>query len=211
MKISNFFTADEQKVLFFLIIFGFLGILLHVTNLTADEKKIDEKALKDTVANKVELKYDIRKASKSELVNLSGIGPSRADDIIEYREENGFTKSSDLLKIKGIGQRTFERIKKNIVLFGEKEIVETISMKKQEKVASKPKEMLNSDDKKININSADVSELIQLIGIGKAKAKKIIEYRTNNGKFVSVEQLTDVKGIGKKIVQKNKKRIVLKW
>ncbi|MEA1971715.1 MAG: ComEA family DNA-binding protein [Candidatus Cloacimonadota bacterium] len=207
-KISNFFTEDEQKVLFFLIIFGFLGIFLHITHLKAQEKKIDKEAFQDTVSKKVIMKYDIRTAKKSELTNLSGIGPARASDIIEYREKTNFTKSSDLMNIKGIGPRTYEKIKKNIVIFGE--IEERNVDKENLKVTSKAQTQSVKINKKININTADVTELIKLKGIGKSKAKKIIEYRTNNGNFVTVEQLMDVKGIGKKTVQKNKERISLK-
>jgi len=48
----------------------------------------------------------------------------------------------------------------------------------------------------ININTADVSALCALNGIGETKAKAIIVYRENNGAFTNIEQLEDVKGIG---------------
>ncbi|MCV2883268.1 helix-hairpin-helix domain-containing protein [Aestuariibacter sp. AA17] len=54
----------------------------------------------------------------------------------------------------------------------------------------------------ININSASVDELTRLPGIGKSKAKAIIEYREANGKFDKVEELVKVKGIGVKMVAK---------
>ena len=57
----------------------------------------------------------------------------------------------------------------------------------------------------ININTATLSELKNLNGIGDATANKIIEYRKNNGSFKSVEELKNVSGIGeakyKKIVE----------
>ena len=62
-------------------------------------------------------------------------------------------------------------------------------------------------DGKININTADVSELMELEEIGEKKAQYIIEYRLKNGKFRSAEELTEVKGVGKKVLEKNSGRI----
>ena len=46
---------------------------------------------------------------------------------------------------------------------------------------------------KVNINSADEAELMSVKGIGKAKAKAIVEYRQKNGPFKSVDDLTKIK------------------
>lgn len=51
---------------------------------------------------------------------------------------------------------------------------------------------------KININSADVSQLESLPGIGPSTAKAIVDQREANGPFKSIEALKDVKGIGDK-------------
>ena len=63
-------------------------------------------------------------------------------------------------------------------------------------ITTQPKE-----NKKININTASLEELIKLNGLGETKAKSIIEYRTNNGLFNTVEDLLNVKGIGQKIFE----------
>jgi competence protein ComEA len=54
----------------------------------------------------------------------------------------------------------------------------------------------------VNINSASQAELETIKGIGPVKAKAIIDYRTKNGAFKSVDDLDNVKGIGKKSVDK---------
>lgn len=53
-------------------------------------------------------------------------------------------------------------------------------------------------DGKVNINTAPAEVLVQLDGIGESTAKKIIEYRENNGSFSDVHELTLVNGIGEK-------------
>ena len=63
---------------------------------------------------------------------------------------------------------------------------------------------------KININTASVEELTKLDKVGEAYAKRIVEYREANGQFANAEDITKVKGIGPKILELNKDRIVVK-
>ncbi len=62
----------------------------------------------------------------------------------------------------------------------------------------------------VNINRASVKELCSLKGIGKNYAERIVKYRKKNGRFKKVEDLMKVKGIGIKIIEKNKGKITLK-
>ena len=54
----------------------------------------------------------------------------------------------------------------------------------------------------MNINTATSEELQTLSGIGPSMAQRIIEYHQANGSFQSVEDLTDVSGIGDKTLEK---------
>ena len=62
---------------------------------------------------------------------------------------------------------------------------------------------------KININTATVDQLVSLNGIGEKYAAKIIEYRDKNGLFKTPEDIMNVPGIGPKIFEQNKDRIVV--
>ena len=53
----------------------------------------------------------------------------------------------------------------------------------------------------VDINSADATQLESLPGIGPAKAKAIVDYRTQNGPFQSTADLEKVPGIGPKTMQ----------
>lgn len=55
---------------------------------------------------------------------------------------------------------------------------------------------------KLNINTASVEELQSLNGIGETKAKAVIAYRIENGGFSSIDELLNVKGIGKSTFEK---------
>ena len=59
-----------------------------------------------------------------------------------------------------------------------------------------------SDGSRININTATSQELQTLQGIGPAMAQRIIEYRQTSGRFSTVDDLTNVKGIGEKTLEK---------
>ena len=59
----------------------------------------------------------------------------------------------------------------------------------------------------VNINTADAQTLTKLKGIGPKKADAIVAFRKANGAFKTVDQLADVKGIGAKTVDANRKNI----
>ncbi len=62
-------------------------------------------------------KVNINTATQTELENLTGIGPSLASKIIEYREENGkFKKIEDIQNVKGIGNAKYDGIKDEITV-----------------------------------------------------------------------------------------------
>lgn len=62
----------------------------------------------------------------------------------------------------------------------------------------------------VNINDADAETLAAvLVGVGETRAEDIIRYREQFGPFTTVEQLTEVKGIGRSTLEKNRAAIKL--
>ena len=61
----------------------------------------------------------------------------------------------------------------------------------------------------VNINTADLTQLQTITGVGPATAQKIIDYRTQNGSFRSIEELKNVSGIGDKTFEKMRDQITV--
>lgn len=73
-----------------------------------------------------------------------------------------------------------------------------------------PVEAAEAQVQVISINEADAQTLADtLVGIGIVKAEAIVAYREANGPFTSVNQLTDVKGIGEATLKKNLEKLRL--
>lgn len=71
-------------------------------------------------------------------------------------------------------------------------------------------QILQTSNSKVNINTATVSELETIPGVGESTAKAIVEYRTETGRFATIEDVQNVSGIGKSKFEKMKDYIVVK-
>ena len=62
----------------------------------------------------------------------------------------------------------------------------------------------------VNVNSADAETLAAVLdGVGQARAEAIVEYRSQNGRFADIYDLSNVKGIGDRTVELNEGKIRL--
>lgn len=75
--------------------------------------------------------------------------------------------------------------------------------------ANEPVKVAAVDVAAVSINTATAKELQSLPGVGSVTAERIIAYRTENGPFTSVDDLTKVKGLGKKSLEKIRELVTL--
>lgn len=68
---------------------------------------------------------------------------------------------------------------------------------------------IQSDSSIVNLNTADEAGLMTLPGIGEAKARDIIAYRTEQGGFKSIEEIKNISGIKDAVFNKIKDKIVV--
>lgn len=184
-------NAREKWVLIALSCVFMLGIVFSVRDLNLRAINQDEfDAYNQGVEEVKNSIINLNSASGMQLELLKGIGSTKADAIIAYRQKNGPFKSvGDIMNVSGIGPATYDKIKDRLTL-GE--------------MATNQSKTSPSDSKeqgKIDINSCTQSELEKLSGIGPVKAKSIIEYREQIGSFRHCQDLLLVKGIGEKTLE----------
>ena len=68
----------------------------------------------------------------------------------------------------------------------------------------------NAYAESVDINSADAKTIAEnLKGVGLKKATRIVEFRIENGPYRTIDDITKVKGIGPKILERNKEYIIV--
>ena len=169
-----------------------------------------------TVNNEVFQRININTASQEELMSLPKVGFCTAARIIEYRKRHGrFSCPKELLNVKGIGPKTLVKIQDGIcvgtgsIKAGSMSIAATKSVKTTTWVGVKPTPTTVIKKVSVNINTASASELESLPCIGPGKAKAILDYRNSHGLFQTIEDITMVKGIGEKILERIKSLITV--
>ncbi len=104
------FTKEEKSVIFTILTGAIAGILILAF--------INPKTAEIETASPLKpLLVNINQASAEELVKLPGIGPSYAEKIIKYRQENGgFKSAEELQKVKGIGDKKYIKIQRFVTV-----------------------------------------------------------------------------------------------
>ena len=86
----------------------------------------------------------------------------------------------------------------------------TINIENKETDTNDSNNNSNSNNSKVNINTGGVEELKALPGVGDLLAQKIIDYREENGKFKTIDELKNVSGIGDKKFESMKEYVSVK-
>ena len=120
---------------------------------------------------------------------------ARVNDVVAMA--GGFTKEADQTKV-------------NLAAKVHDEMMIYVPARGETNIPSIDDSLIRSNDSnKIHINTASEEEILQLPGIGPAKAAAIIAYREEHGPFQKVEDLSNVTGIGEKTLEKIKEHIVV--
>ncbi|MCD4796298.1 MAG: ComEA family DNA-binding protein [Candidatus Cloacimonetes bacterium] len=188
--------GNKKPILTIIILALILAIIIVLVigfqKISNNKKELQE----STVQTEQEeiTKININNADIENLIKLPGIGQTKAKAIMDYRKNTGeFRSLKELTKVKGIGEKTLEKILPYLEMVGDStEIIAFIP------------DSLKEISGKININTASLSELISLPGIGEKRAQKIISYREKAGNFKNKEDIKKVKGIGEAIYSKIK-------
>ncbi len=135
---------------------------------------------------------------------------SRIEDAIE--SAGGLTENADITKV-NLAYVVEDGTKIKIPSASEEDIgdEDIIDSKSGDNIIIEEKAVpTNNSTQTININKATEKEFETLPGIGPSLASKIIEYRNQNGKFESIEDIKNVNGIGDNKYEKIKDLITVK-
>jgi competence protein ComEA len=152
----------------------------------------------------VTYRVDLNEATRAELLQLPGIGPSMADRIESYRTtQGGFHNVEELRKVPGIGPATMEKLRPLVTAQAANPAPEV------KPLAGAPNPQLPAKSKAaalkgpVDINTASLAELQTLPGIGPKLSQRIVDERERKA-FGSVDDLRRVAGIGPKTMDRLK-------
>ncbi|WP_298787976.1 helix-hairpin-helix domain-containing protein [uncultured Marinococcus sp.] len=148
------------------------------------EKTSGSDSDKETEDPDIEVRVDV----KGE-VHAPGVYTLQADERVEeaIQKAGGITDRADMLQV-----NLAERIEDEMVIHIPGEGEEAITG---------PVEESSGEGALVNVNEAEQVDLETVPGIGPAKAAAILSYREENGSFETIEELSNVSGIGEKTVE----------
>jgi competence protein ComEA len=166
---------------------------------------------------------DLNRADRAELEQVPGIGPGLARKIDDHRRTNGPFKSVEELQlVKGIGPATLEKLRAFVRVEestdpGSPTLPEPLVLERRATSpmppsagrASSAASKLQPGDSPIDVNEANAVELMRVPGVGPVMAQNILDARKEH-RFVSVEDLDRVKGIGRKTLERIRPYVVVK-
>lgn len=225
-KIKNYFINNYLKIiLIFIILLLFIAEFLFM-NYIVNTKINKVKETNNKVSFSMELEEEKKEIEEYIYIDIKGsvkkpnvyklLKGSRVNDAI--KEAGGLSKNANT---RFINLSKVLNDSDVIVIYSNDEIkkankantiyVNTPCVCEEVKndACIKNEEISNDSNKLININTATIDELMTLNGIGESKAKAIIEYRTNNGNFTKIEDITLVNGISETIYAKIKNNITI--
>lgn len=228
---------DKRKIIIFVVSILIISILfiIYVINKNSEKNMIDLNSLigeedktelnskQEIITNEENSINIINEKQSYETIVVHITGEVKKEGVIylekgariidAIKEAGGETKQADLSQVNLAyelqdGQKLYipsknEKISEYII----DESGQSIWESKSSTGLSGNKE--DGKNVKVNINTATLEELDNLPGIGPSLAERIIEYREENGKFKSIEDIQNVKGIGESKYNDIKEKIIV--
>lgn len=114
------------------------------------------------------------------------------------KKAGGFSKNADETAV-NLAEKIYD---------GQQVYIPTKKEKVQKELGVQGKDNIGNSDK-LDLNSATKEQLMTLSGVGEAKAEAILEYRLEHGRFQSIEELKNIRGIKDRVFQKMKDKIIV--
>jgi competence protein ComEA len=151
---------------------------------------------------------DLNEAGVAELSLLPGVGPKLAQRIVDYRQRHGpFRRIDDLKSAPGVGPATLARLRPRLTV-DESPVDAEIDAARPGPAKAKSAKMTKSEmaagTEIIDVNRATAAELRRIPGIGPKISQNIVDSRSQQGPFRTVDDLCRVKGIKTKMLEKIK-------
>lgn len=214
MNLTRFFEQDKKRLMKVIagVILLVIAFAFYLMKENASDREMELSAIPDSgIESSSQLADDAIEEKIMIMVDVAGavVRPS----VVELTE----------------GSRVFEAIEKaggltveadmsvtnqaEVLIDGQKVYIPTKQEVLENRKGSSASDFSYHEDlgrsRLININTADSETLQQLSGVGPATADKIINYRNENGKFRSIEDIKNVNGIGDKTFEKFKSKITV--
>jgi competence protein ComEA len=148
---------------------------------------------------------DLNRAGRNDLLQLPGVGPRLADQILAARDSRGhFRAAEELRTVPGIGPAVFERIRPWVTV--EIDDIDPAEPAEMPRPAAPPAPVMrtakaNAPAGPIDVNHATAEALQTLPGVGPKLSQRIIDERAKKP-FATVDELRRVSGIGPKTLEK---------
>jgi comEA protein len=149
-------------------------------------------------------RIDADRASATDLARLPRVGLALAKKIVADREARGpFGELAGLDRVPGVGAGLLAAIGPHLAFSGPSSLGARLAVTSTQPGAPADP----SGAAVVNLNTADVSMLDALPGIGPARARAIVSYRETNGPFRAVQELARVPGFGAAALARLKDRV----
>lgn len=218
-EMKELIKAKKKYILFMVIILAFF-LFFKKNNQKQDSQIVGSNEPRQNLSTTTSKSHNVAQSSSSSTVTVDITGAVKHQGV--YTLKNG-ARIDELIKAAGglkanAQLKTINRAvmlkdqdKVHIPYRGEKvdPSEQTTSSQTVSAPGNQTSSSNDSNEPKINLNTATAADLQKLNGIGEKKAQEIISYRQQKGQFKKIEDLMQVSGIGEKTFAKLKDQLAL--